>query len=79
MPIKKNMRQKNGRMMSVDGQCAHQIKKKEDGRLKKKDGETPIFFKSFFGAHLLPIPRYIVFFCLFIVKNITKVDILHKN
>ena len=34
-------------------------KKKEDGRPKKKrDGETIIFFRSFFGAHLSPIPNH---------------------
>ena len=41
--------------MGVDGQFAHQ-KKKKMGVPKKKDGETPIFFKLIFGAHLSPIP-----------------------
>ena len=61
-PSKKNeedgrqKKKKDGRTMGVDGQCAHQIKKKKMGVAKKKDGETPIFFKSIFGAHLSPIP-----------------------
>ena len=32
-------------------------KKKMGGPKKKKDGETPIFFLKFFGAHLSPIPN----------------------
>ena len=45
--------------MGVDEKFAHQ-KKKEDGRpkKKKKEGETPIFFKLNFGAHLSPIPTW---------------------
>ena len=43
--------------MGVDEKFAHIQKKKEVGRpKKKKDGETPIFFKLNFGAHLSPIP-----------------------
>ena len=50
-------KKKDGRKMGVYGKCAHQIKKKKMGvPPKKKDGETPIFFKLIFGAHLSPIP-----------------------
>ena len=42
--------------MGVDEKFAHQKKKKKMGDPKKKDGETPIFFKLIFGAHLSPIP-----------------------
>ena len=43
--------------MGVDGQNVPiKLKKKEDGRPppQKKDGETPISFKLFSGARLLP-------------------------
>ena len=45
-----------GGSWAVHGQCAHEIKKKENGRQKKKVGETPVFFKLIFGAQLWYIP-----------------------
>ena len=50
-------KKKDGRTMGVDEKFAHQKKKKKMGDpKKKKDGETPIFFRLIFGAHLSPIP-----------------------
>ena len=49
-------KKKNGRSMGNVPKCAHKIKMKKMGVPKQKDGEMPIFSKSIFGAHLLPIP-----------------------
>ena len=38
------------------GEIRPSKKKKKMGVPKKKDGETPIFFRLIFGAHLSPIP-----------------------
>ena len=49
-------KKKDGRSMGNVPKFAHKIKMKKMGCPKKKGGETPIFLKLIFGAHLSPIP-----------------------